>query len=386
MRLPAVFPTLWLLSIANISAPGCDDGDSEPLDPGTQPAALPVFADPSFSALTGRTLAIALGDFDGDADLDLAHASQGGNGIWANDATGIFTLAQALPDHDTSALAIGDVDGDLDLDLVEGNYSETVLGIETGRADRVLVNGGAGIFTDSIQRLGNGFTRANALGDLDGDGDLDLVEGNQGENRVYENVGGDFRIVDPTFAKSRTTSVALGDLDGDGDLDLVQGNAAPSITSGALAGEPDEVHENDGAGNFRLVQQLGNELTGAVVLADLDGDTDLDLASGHEDGIDLYANTAGNLDLAADVVLPGEQVNALAAGDLDLDGDVDLVIGGERVSRPVLNGGGGFFAPQAPARAARTFAVELGDLNADGDLDLVTGEEDGFRVLPGVTR
>jgi len=62
------------------------------------------------------------------------------------------------------------------------------------------------------------------------------------------------------------------------------------------------------------------------------------------------------------------------------------VIGGERGVRPVLNDGGGFLEPQGLARGARTFSVALGDLNADGDLDLVTGEEDGFRVLPNVTR
>ncbi|MCA8965690.1 MAG: VCBS repeat-containing protein, partial [Planctomycetes bacterium] len=94
----------------------------------------------------------------------------------------------------THALALGDVDGDGDLDLVVGNS-----GFLGGGQTRLYFNDGAGRFSDETATrlpVDHQITRAVALGDVDGDGDLDLVIGNSpiygtvtGQNRPYLNDG-----------------------------------------------------------------------------------------------------------------------------------------------------------------------------------------------------
>src|SRR4030095_11115312 len=117
------------------------------------------------------------GDVDGDGDLDLVV----GNAylqsrLYLNDGIGTYTDAPAsrmpVGSYNTSSLALGDVDRDGDLDLVVGNaYQQSLL----------YLNNGTGTFTDataSRMPVGSYETRSLALGDVDGDGDLDLVVGN----------------------------------------------------------------------------------------------------------------------------------------------------------------------------------------------------------------
>ncbi|MCB1775986.1 MAG: VCBS repeat-containing protein, partial [Candidatus Competibacteraceae bacterium] len=183
----------------------------------------------------------------------------GGSGLFVDSG-------EALGNGTTQSVALGDVDNDGDLDLVDGNR---------GQPNQVWLNNGAGHFTDSGQPLGSNYTYSVALGDVDDDGDLDLVEGNYGQaNRVWLNDGlGMFSDSGQVLGGNTTRSVVLGDVDGDGDLDLVEGNY----------GEASRVWLNDGAGHFTdSGQSLGSNTTVSMALGDVDGDGDLDGVAGND--------------------------------------------------------------------------------------------------------
>ncbi|HKB16745.1 MAG TPA: FG-GAP-like repeat-containing protein, partial [Planctomycetota bacterium] len=119
---------------------------------------IPWDADPSS--------AVALGDVDGDGDLDVVVGNKGTpDRLYRNDGSGVLTPASgALPAivNNTRALGLGDLDGDGDLDLLIGN---------DGIQDRLYLNNGAGAFSDATGQFpsfpGPDATRGIALGDVD---------------------------------------------------------------------------------------------------------------------------------------------------------------------------------------------------------------------------
>ncbi len=176
-------------------------------------------------------------DADGDADLDLVLGLEGGHWLWVNDGSGVFaddTRARLPSPGNVEARKVtpADIDGDGDLDL----YFAHVAWQGREPQDRIYINDGQGRFTDETEaRLGreDRLTLDAQFADLDGDGDLDLVQGNGGSVRVYLN-GGAGRFIDATETAFGTRtdipglsiSIELADFNGDGRIDIFVGQLA----------------------------------------------------------------------------------------------------------------------------------------------------------------
>ncbi|MCP5149178.1 MAG: VCBS repeat-containing protein [Chromatiales bacterium] len=332
------------------------------------------------------TQAIAAGDLDGDGDLDLVTASSGALGQIHLDAgtavpfAGVAASDIASDTGDVRAVAVGDVDGDGDLDLVAGRFGATNrLYLNNGTSAPFAGVAGADVTADTDQ------TQAVALGDVDGDGHLDLVVGNLGQpNRLYLNNGTATPFaavagVDITADAHATLAVALGDLDGDGDLDLVVGNL----------GQPNRLYLNAGSATpFAAVTgtDIGtdSDATQAIAVADVDGDGDLDVVAGNDGAPNRwYANDGSATPFAgvggADVTTDAQATLAIVLGDVDGDGHLDLVAGNAgQPSRLYLGNGTatpfvGVAGIDVGTGTDITLSLAMADVDADGDLDLAVG-------------
>ncbi|MCJ7627356.1 MAG: FG-GAP-like repeat-containing protein, partial [Longimicrobiales bacterium] len=279
--------------------------------------------------------------------------------------------AISLGDQAGTHLAVGDFDGDGDSDI----YS-------AGAGGGLLLRNDLGVFTDVSAETGTGTRDGTAaiFGDYDNDGHLDLFVARQGTDILLQNRGdGTFQDVSGT-AGIRDERLSYGplfmDADHDGDLDLF----LPGLW-------PNRLYRNNGDGSFLenaepmgLAGQAGDHRDAAF--GDFDGDAGLDLMVAQEDaGVAHYRNLLeGRFEdvKVATGLGQGPGVDALAAGDYNNDGFLDLFLAGDGVPRLFMNQGDGSFEadgrPTAMLEALGELAVEnvtFLDFDNDGWLDLL---------------
>lgn len=352
---------------------GGADGDSAGLDTG-EPSPIELkFVDLREDwlpeALPAHRRAPRFFDVDGDGQLDLLEATD--HGVqWHRRREASFAAPAVLGwSEPVSLVEAGDLNGDGQLDLVVG-----------GREGARLILSGRGL--DTLEPFWPLTPRDLELFDADGDGVLDLllldadgltVLRNDGEGRLSP-------AVSPLNGRLSGSGLLTVDLDGDGNRDVF------------IAGwdEGDRLFLGDGRGGFLLASPTAlpaaaSPRTVAPLAADLDGDGDLDLFLPSEGADRLWLNNSLGAFVDESVFRLSEEARVAkdaAAVDLDRDGRLDLVIveSGGPVRLLRQDPAGRFFDWSGAFPGATEDALATGvaavDLEGDGDMDLFIGRAD----------
>ena len=368
-----------------------NDGDGDFLDIGVEAGVAHV----------GWGMGCTAVDYNGDGWVDLYVTAYGPNALYKNEGAGRFSnvASQAGIDHEgwSTGAAFGDFDGDGDLDLYLANYIQFELlqtrydpilcawyGIEVFCGPRGLTPEKDLYFRNEGEAAGWAFSEATAsvgldgpahyglgvvAGDWDGDADLDLYVANDaGANLLWRNDAGHFSQVGTAASVALSQDgreqsgmgIAAGDYDGNGTWDLFVTN---------FSHDNNTLYRNEGEGHFldtSFITGVGQSSLAMLGWGtgffdyDNDGDDDLFVANGHvypqvdvhdlgttyKQENQLYENVGdGAFVEVSRQAGPGLQVQessrGTAFGDLDNDGDVDVVVWNMDAPPTVLRNDGG---------------------------------------------
>jgi hypothetical protein len=373
----------------------CDDGVA--CDLGETCRSGLCLAPASFAAAAGSPITVGDGphavvarDLNNDGKLDLAVANTANSNsisILLGNGSGGFTPAAGSPvavGPNPYAIAVGDFNGDTQLDLAVANFGSDNVTILLGNG-----SGGFAQAAGSPLAVGNDpFSIATA--DLSGDGKLDLAVTNFHSNDVTiflgNGLGGFSQAAgSPVAVGTSPGSVAIGDLNGDAKADVAVANSASNNVTILLG---------NGAGGFSPAGgspvAVGN-IPFSVVAADLNRDGSLDLAvandaaNAHSVTILLGNGTGAFTQAVGSPVGAGTNPESLAVGDLNGDGAPDLAVanaGSGNVTVLLGNGAGRFAQPAGSPFSSGSVSrsVAIGDLSGDGRLDLAVANNGSNNV------
>ena len=323
-------------------------------------------------------------DFDGDGILDMATANSFSNNISVRlgDGFGAFGpvvnySAGGKHAKQTTTIAGGDVDGDGDIDLVVTNRKTNNVSVLLGNGDGTF--GTATLYDTGVKKSGK-FPTGVKLGDMNGDGNLDIVTANSnvGKNGSFSILTGDgaggFGTANVTSTKGRRPrDLVLIDVDGDTNLDVVATN---------LFSKSVFVLSGNGAGGLGApVSYDVAIMPNSIISGDFNGDGILDVVTTSliSPRLSILLGNGTGFDPVKEIKYPVTKLDiSINAADINGDGNLDLLIANrnDNTLSYMLGNGNGSFNNRVDFKTGNTIfrepvSIAVGDFNNDGALDLI---------------
>ena len=367
---------------------------------------------PKVDFMTGSTpYSLSMGDLDGDGKSDLVIANYGSATISVfrnTSVNGNITSNSFAPKVDFPTgkgpyfVSIGDLDRDGKPELAIANYNSATVSVFHNTSTSGSITHSS--FATKVDFITGTGPVSMSMSDLDGDGKPELAIANYGSSTVsiFRNTAINGSITSNSFAEKidfttgiSPRSVSVGDLNGDGKLELAVANYGNSTVS---------VFRNTSLSGSMTSTSFADKIdftTGSspylVNIGDLDGDgkPELTVANFYSATISIFRNTASSGNLTSNSFAPkvdfatGLGSRSVSIGDLDGDGKPDLAIANlysatVSVLRNMTSSGNltsNSFATKVDfATGARPAFVSIGDMDGDGKPDLVVASSGSNNV------
>jgi len=400
-------PVIALTAVGLVFLAACNAGG---VNIGNAPRPLFAPAPGSPIAVAGGPGDVLVGDMNNDGNPDLVvacgesrtivvligngnrnnavrnGASKNGDGLFRVTPASTLSVAESPGD-----MVLGDVnsDGNLDFAFVSHDSYDVTLLLGDGKGALSLAKN-----SPIVMKQGqHPHTHGLGIGDLNGDGKLDLATVNNSDNDVSVAFGdgrGNFTIApsSPFPVGPSPYPITLGDVNNDGRLDIV----ATTTATGPLRRQQLPFSRaltlllNDGRGGFRKTElPLRTGQPWSVAIGDVNGDRKPDLVATHHEQTELtllLGDGRGGFTEAAGSPFNFGRGFQIALADVNRDGYLDAVAAAGNIVRIALSDGHGNFksAPDPFPIGAGTWNLAVSDVNKDGKVDLVTGNSESNTV------